>query len=108
MKKVVALFAILLIGMGSSLAGDGPKSLYKEINRKIKLDFRSIQLDRSRTDYVMVKFQIIDSEIHILQINGSHDELAEMIQCELEEMIIKSDYEEDKTYRYKFTFQQEG
>ena len=40
MKKVVALFAVIIFGMSTSFASGEPKKLYKEINRKIKIDLR--------------------------------------------------------------------
>lgn len=106
MKKTVVIFAIVFLGAGLSFAG-GPKNLYKEINRKIKLDFSSIHLNKTQPDFVNVKFKIVDDKIQILHINGTYDKLTEMIQSELEEIIIKSDYEQEKTYKYKFTFTQE-
>lgn len=106
MKKIVALFAIVFLGTGLSIAG-GPKNLYKEINRKIKLDFSSIHLNKTQAEFVMVKFKIVDDKIQIIQIEGTYDKLTEMIQTELENIIIKSDYDQDKMYKYKFTFTQE-
>lgn len=108
MKKALTLIAFVVLGIGTSLAGEEPKSLFKEINRKIKLDFSSIQLNQKHTDYVVVKFKIVKNEIKVLQMNGSQEVLIELIEQELNEMIIKSKYEEDKTYRYKFTFQKEA
>ena len=105
MKKLVAVIALSLVSISASFAGDNPQ-LFKEINRKLKVDISKVDLSNSSKNFVIVKFRIVNGEIEILGAEGS-DELRAMIVAELEEMFITSSADCDKIYRYKFNFQQE-
>lgn len=105
MKKLVALIALSLLTAGASFAGENPK-LWKEINRKLKVDVSQVSLSKEHKNYVVVKFRIVDGDIEILGSLGS-EELRLMIVEKLEEMDIKSESDETTVYRYKFNFLEE-
>lgn len=104
MKKVVALFAILLLGTGAGFASGNP-DLLKEIKRKIAVDLSKVQLDASGQDYVTASFRIVDGAIKIMEINGTSDDLEAAMIRELNRIHIESPYVEGKTYVYRFTFE---
>lgn len=106
MKKLAVLFVVSIL-TSSAFAGENPKKLFKEINRKMILDFSDIQLNQRNKDYVMVHFKIVDKEIEITKISGSQNDLKEMIESKLNDMLIRSDYDANKVYKYKFTFEEE-
>lgn len=107
MKRTLILVALLFIHLGTVYASDGPKNLFKEINRKMKIDFSGVELNKSRKEYVLVKFQIVNSNIEIKEINSSSEQLLGLIRTELKDMVITSDYLPNETYTYKFTFKKE-
>lgn len=105
MKKLVALIALSLLTVSASFAGENPK-LWKEINRKLKVDASQVSLSKEHKNYVVVKFRIVEGDIEILGSVGS-EELRLMIVEKLEEMDIKSESDETTVYRYKFNFLEE-
>lgn len=106
MKKLLAILVLSLISVSASFAGENPK-LFKEINRKLKLDVSQVKLSKVHKNYVVVKFKIVDGEVEILGAVGS-TELRQMIVDKLEAMDIDSEAKESKVYRYKFNFKAEG
>ncbi len=106
MKKFAAIIVFSLISISASFAGENPK-LFKEINRKLKVDVSQINLSREHQNYVVVKFKIVNGEIEILDAVGSQ-ELRQLIIEKLEAMDINASSDESKVYRYKFNFHAEG
>ena len=105
MKKLVALIVLSLISVSTSFAGENPK-LWKEINRKLKVDVSHLSLSKVHKNYVVVKFRIVNGDIEILGALGS-EELRSMIVEKLEAMDIDSKSDITKVYRYKFSFRAE-
>ena len=105
MKKLIAAIVLSLITVSASFAGENPK-LWKEINRKLKVDVSQVNLSKIHTNYVVVKFRIVEGEVEILGSLGS-EELRALIVEKLEQMDIVSDANSDKVYRYKFSFRAE-
>ena len=106
MKKLATIIALSLISISASFAGENPK-LFREINRKLKVDVSQLNLSNAHQNYVVVKFKIVNGEIEILDAVGSH-ELRQLIIQKLEEMDINASSDESKVYRYKFNFRSEG
>lgn len=106
MKKLVAIFVLSLVAVSTSFAGENPK-LFKEINRKLKVDVSEMQLSKVHKNYVVVKFKIVNGEIEILGAVGS-EELRQMIVDKLEAMEIDTKADNSKVYRYKFNFRAEA
>ena len=105
MKKLIAAIVLSLITVSVSFAGENPK-LWKEINRKLKVDVSQVTLSKVHKNYVVVKFKIVNGDIEILGSLGS-EELRLMIVDKLEEMDIVSEADDSKVYRYKFSFRAE-
>ena len=106
MKKLVAIFVFSLVAVSTSFAGENPK-LFKEINRKLKVDVSEMQLSKVHKNYVVVKFKIVNGEVEILGAVGS-EELRQMIVQKLEAMEIDTKADNSKVYRYKFNFRAEA
>ena len=106
MKKLLAIIVLSLISVNASFAGENPR-LFKEINRKLKLDVSQVKLSKVHKNYVVVKFKVVKGEIEILGAVGS-EELRQMIVDKLEEMDINTEAQASKVYRYKFNFKAEG
>lgn len=106
MKKLVAIFVFSLVAVSTSFAGENPK-LFKEINRKLKVDVSEMQLSKVHKNYVVVKFKIVNGEVEILGAVGS-EELRQMIVEKLEAMEIDTKADNSKVYRYKFNFRAEA
>ena len=105
MKKLIATFVLSLVAVSTNFAGENPE-LFREINRKLKLDASKVQLSKVHKNYVVVKFRIVDGDIEILGAIGS-EELRRMIVNKLETMDIDSSADASKVYRYKFSFRAE-
>jgi hypothetical protein len=105
MRKLIAAIVLSLITISTSFAGENPQ-LWKEINRKLKVDVSHMSLSKVHKNYVVVKFKIVDGEIEIMGSLGS-EELRTMIVDKLEDMDIVSKSDESKIYRYKFSFRAE-
>ncbi len=105
MKKLITAIVLSLITVSTSFAGENPK-LWKEINRKLKVDLSQMSLSKVHKNYVVVKFRVVAGEIEILGSLGS-EELRGMIVEKLGQMDIDSESEETKVYRYKFNFRAE-
>ncbi|MDB0037939.1 hypothetical protein N9F08_01115 [bacterium] len=106
MKKLVAAIVLSLMTVSASFAGENPQ-LWKEINRKLKMNVSQMSLSKVHKNYVVVKFKIVDGGVEILGAVGS-EELRLMIVDKLEAMDIDSESNQDKIYRYKFNFRAEG
>ena len=106
MKTVLFALMITFFSFGTTYAGENPK-LLKEIKRKVFLDLSSVKLEKNKVEYVVVKFRVTNQQIEVIEIEGSREELTEMMIKELEEMVIRSDAEDAATYQYKFKFEKE-
>jgi hypothetical protein len=106
MKSVLVAAMMVIFSFGISHAGENPK-LLKEIKRKAFLDLSKIKLEKNKEEFVIVKFRISNQQIEVLDIDGSREELTEMMIKKLEEMVIQSDAMCDTTYKYKFNFAKE-
>lgn len=106
MKKIIVALLIAILPIGVSFAGENPK-LLKEIQRKITLDLSGINLEKSKENFVIVQFRIVEGSIDIIDMKGSGEELTELMLCELEEMFINTETDSKTIYQYKFTFEKE-
>lgn len=106
MKKFVVLVWSILFLSSAAYSGENPK-LFKEIQRKVKIDLSHLILKKSEVHYVIVKFQIINQEIDVIDIIGTEEELTDLMLCELKEMYIKTEAKEGEVFTYKFIFEQE-
>lgn len=103
MKKVALGLALIgALGM-MSFSTKGP-NLSKELKSKIKVHN---PLNFNQKDFVLVSFHIQEGQIVIDQMNGSNDHLKEEIKEQLSTLNVKSNYQENKSYQYKFTFKVE-
>ncbi len=105
MKKLAAVIVLIIITVSTSFAGENPK-LWKEINRKLKVNVSQVSLSKVHQNYVVVKFRIVNGGVEILGAVGS-EELRLMIVEKLEAMNIDSESNRNKVYRYKFNFRAE-
>ena len=102
MKKVVVAFIASFIVSSVSFAGSNP-DLQNELYNKVSIELGSIELDDQ--DYVLVNFNIIDGDVKIENISSTQSELRNLIIIELMKLSIESNYDSEKTYTYKFTFE---
>ncbi len=105
MKKSIAVIVLSLMTISTSFAGENPK-LWKEINRKLKVDVSQIDLSKSKKNSVVVKFRIVNNEVEIVGSEGS-EALRELIVQKLEQMDIKASVDSNEVYQYKFNFRAE-
>jgi len=103
MRNLVVVLVMTLSSMINVLASS--PSLSNEIHDKVSLDLSNIELDKYAEDYVFVSFKIQDGQIMINNIKGSQTELKKLIVKELVQMEIESEYDENKLYQYRFTFE---
>ncbi len=106
MKTVLIATMMILFFFGTSYAGENPK-LLKEIKRKVFLDLSNVKFEKDKQEFVIVKFKVTNQQIEVMNIEGSQEELTEMMIKELEEMVIDSDAKDATTYQYKFKFEKE-
>ena len=106
MKTVLITTFMILFSFSMTYAGENPK-LLKEIKRKSFLDLSNINLEKNKDEFVIVKFRVTNHQIEILDIDGSREELTEMMMQKLQEMVITTDAEDATTYQYKFKFEKE-
>lgn len=104
MKTVLSLIVFLVLSVNVTLASGNP-DLVREIKAKINIDLSSVELNRFNEDYVTVSFRIMEGEIKILEISGSHKVLKAMMIKELNQIHVDAPYEDGKTYVYRFTFE---
>ncbi len=104
MKRVIVLLVACILTASASWA-KGTPDLAQEIESKIFVDLSNIELNQYSPDYVMVSFRVMNDEIKIQEINGTSQELKDIIIKELYEIRVDSPYSEDKTYTYRFTFE---
>ena len=104
MKTAISLFVFLVLSVHVTRASGNP-DLVREIKAKINVDLSSIELNRYKQDYVTVSFRIIEGEIKILEIGGTHKELKAIMIKELNQIHVDAPYENGKTYVYRFTFE---
>lgn len=106
MKKVMLVLVVLVLSSGMTFANKNPK-LLKEIKRKVTLDLSKVQLKKDSKEFVIVQFNVTNSKINIIDIEGSMDELTDLMMDELKEMVIQTDIIDNTTYTYKFNFEKE-
>jgi len=106
MKTILIASLMILFSFGTTLAGENPK-LFKEIKRKVFLDLSKVKLENNKEEFVVVKFKVVNQQIEVLEINGSQEELTEMMMKELQEMVIHSDAKDATIYLYRFKFEKE-
>lgn len=106
MKKVMLVLLVLVLSSGMAFANKNPK-LLKEIKRKVTLDLSKVELKKNSKEFVIVKFNVTNSKVNIIEIEGSMDELTDLMMDELKEMVIQTDIIDNTTYTYKFNFEKE-
>jgi hypothetical protein len=106
MKTVLLATMMILFSFGISYAGENPK-LLKEIKRKVFLDLSKVKFEKNKEEFVIVQFKVTNQQIEVINIQGSQEELTEMMIKKLEEMVIQSDAKDATTYQYKFKFEKE-
>ncbi len=106
MKTVLIATMMIIFSIGSTYAGENPK-LLKEIKRKVFLDLSKVKFENNQEEFVIVKFKVTNQQIEVINIQGSREELTEMMIKELEEMVIQTDAKDATTYHYKFKFGKE-
>ena len=106
MKTVLIATLMILFSFSTAYAGKNPK-LLKEIKRKVFLDLSKVQLEKDKEEFVIVKFRVTNQQIEVIDVNGSREELTEMMIKELQEMVILTEAEDATTYQYKFNFEKE-
>lgn len=89
----------------TAISGNEP-GLFKEISRKTIIDLSRIELN-DQVHYADVYFKVSEKKIRIYHITASQKELKRFVKERLETMIIKSDYDREKIYRYRFLFEKE-
>lgn len=105
MKKVVVVLAALTISL-ATFAGNGP-TLGKEIRKKAIISLNKVDIKKDRPEMVVVKFMIHNGEIEILIIKGTNEILEQRVKERLEKISVDSDYEENKKYTMRFSFEAE-
>lgn len=101
---VVALFSVVF-ALNTS-AGNNPR-LVKEIHKKAFISLDKINLEKNKKEFVVVKFVIRNGAIYILDIKGSQEVLERRVQERLESINVKANYEADKKYTMRFSFEAE-
>lgn len=102
--KMSVLVAMLFMGI-TSFAGNGePGGLLKELKKKVSVDLNGMEINKTKKDYVIVSFRIVDGEIKILEVNGTNKYLKDKMIEKLCSLNVESTYDPSKTYNYKFTF----
>lgn len=80
-------------------------TLREELSDKMILDLSQVNLHENYQDYVIVQFSICENEINVKSIEGTHNEIIGAVIEKMNLLEITSNYEEDKIYTYKFTFE---
>lgn len=106
MKRLRFLIAFIALGMQGLFASTNP-DLAQEISNKMIVDLNKVELNEEVTDYVLVGIIVEDDRIKIVDREATNDSLLQAVQERLNEMQIKSEYEEGKTYYFRFTFERE-
>lgn len=106
-EKLKAIF--LCIGIVSSIGpfDDRNLDLEQELLDKMILDLSEVELHDAFQDYVTVHFTICDQQIEIQSIGGSNQEVVEAVQDKMQKLQIDANYQEDKLYNFKFTFEKQ-
>ncbi len=104
MTMKTILLCVGLIGSTGAPDNQNP-TLKKELSDKMILDLSQVELHENFQDYVVVHFSICENEITIESIEGTHCEVIEAVNGKLTAMEINSNYEENKIYSFKFTFE---
>lgn len=101
MKTLVCIVGLLLSHM--SFSNSNP-CLKNEIETSIHPDLSQFEFDMHHENFVVVQFEIRNFQIEILEIQGSSEELIEMITEELSQVTIDDTYTDGDSYSYKFIF----
>ena len=102
MKKIIVIIAIGISSVSMSFATK-PITLANEIKQKVFTNLKSNEKEKFNKNYVIVNFKIIDGKIKVSEINSSSLQMKNFIINKLNQIKINSNYEENKTYKYKFT-----
>lgn len=100
------LISIGLLGSTAAIDNQEP-TLRCELAEKMILDLSEVELHENFQDYVTVQFSICADEIILKSIEGTHDEVIKAVEAKLNSMEINANYEEDKLYSFKFTFEKQ-
>ena len=103
MKKFILMVGFFTASI--SFAAVNP-SLKSEIVNKVSPDLSTVELNEAHQDFVVVSFSIKDHQINIIDIQGSQEELIQIIKKELSDMFITKEYSDTDVFNYKFTFKQ--
>jgi hypothetical protein len=97
---------LMLIGLLFSLTAFNSKNpdLKNELNEKVKIELKDIELNQNFEDFVAVSFTVKEGQIDIKEVNGSSKELKELVLTELNSLTINAQHKEGEIYSYKFTF----
>lgn len=82
--------------------------VYKEVNRKVFIDFKNVNLGDDHQEVVFVEFHIVDDKIVIDDILSENNLIEERLLQRLNHITIRSEYEENKLYRIKVCFVDEN
>ncbi|NOQ73111.1 MAG: hypothetical protein GQ574_13985 [Crocinitomix sp.] len=102
MKKFILIVTVLIASISF---GSVNPSLKNEIVNNVNPNLSEIQLDEYHQDFVVVSFYVEDCQIHIIDIQGSQQELIDLISNELLEMYIQKEHSALDVFNYKFTFE---
>lgn len=105
MKKGILVIGMMLMTIVSSFAAGNP-TLSEEIKEKVIIDLSDVELNESKTDFVITHFKIIEGQIKLLGIEGSTEVLEQIIAEKLNGMEISAECA-DCTYMYRFTFEKQ-
>lgn len=98
------LLSMLILSCNGNIDNQQP-TLQRELSDKMILDLSQVELHENFQDYVIVQFSICEEEVTIKSVDGTHDEVIKAVCNKLNSMEISANYEEDKIYRIKFTFE---
>ena len=101
MKKIILLAGILITTV---TFGSEKPSLNRQIEREVKPDLSEVELNEFYQDFVVVRFYIKDSKIQLIGIQGSKEQLIQLISKELTDMFIQEVHPQTDVYNYKFIF----
>ena len=102
MKKLILILVVLIAS--ASYGANNPR-LSHELNKKLKFDLRDIELDTDHQDFVVVHFYICNDKIEISTILGTQQQLIQKVIVKLSLLQIEVEYDEEKLYRCKITFE---
>jgi hypothetical protein len=84
--------------------GTSSPTVRTAIIERVNLDLSGIELNKVHQDFVVVSFCIKDSQIQVIDSQGTQKELIDLILVELSEIDINTVYSDRNVYNYKFVF----